>query len=86
MHSQVWVAPGIRVDLMIGERLIVEVDGREHHSDPVAFERDRVRDARLSALGYRVLRFSYNQVMFDWPLVEASILAATARGDHRGHA
>lgn len=86
VHSQVWVAPGIRVDLMIGERLIVEVDGREHHSDPVAFERDRVRDARLSALGYRVLRFSYNQVMFDWPLVEASILAATARGDHRGHA
>ncbi len=58
------MAPGIRVDLMIGERLIVEVDGREHHSDPVAFERDRVRDARLSALGYRVLRFSCNQVMF----------------------
>ena len=86
MRIQVTLAPGLRVDLVIGERLVVEVDGREHHSDPSAFERDRIRDARLTALGYRVLHFSYSQVMHNWPAVEAAILAAVGHGDHRLHA
>jgi very-short-patch-repair endonuclease len=83
VRIQVAVVRGVRVDLLIGDSLIVEVDGREHHADPAAFERDRTRDAQLSALGYRVLHFSYRQVMFDWPAVQASILAAMRRGDHR---
>lgn len=75
--------PGVgRVDLVIGERLAVEVDGREFHSDPEKFEADRRRDARLSARGFRVLRFSYRQVMHRWFEVRAAILAAIARGDH----
>ena len=86
VRIQVALAPGLRVDLLIGERLVVEVDGREHHSDPSAFERDRIRDARLTALGYRVLHFSYGQVMHNWPSVEAAILAAVDHGDHRLHA
>ena len=85
VRIQVRLAPGLRVDLVIGERLVVEVDGREHHSDPSAFERDRMRDARLTALGYRVLRFSYSQVMHNWPSVEAAILAAVGHGDHCLH-
>jgi very-short-patch-repair endonuclease len=83
VRTQAWLAPGIRVDLLIGDRLVVELDGREFHAGAEGFERDRVRDARLGALGFRVLHFSYTQVMFDWPAVEASILAAVARGDHR---
>ena len=86
VRIQVALAPGVRVDLLIGDRLVVEVDGREYHSDPAAFERDRVRDARLTALGYRVLHFSYSQVMYDWPSVEAAILAAAGHLDHRLHA
>lgn len=66
-----------RVDFVIGERLVVEVDGREFHER----ERDYARDARLSARGYRVIRFSYRQVMFEWAAVEASLLAAVRRGD-----
>ncbi|WP_185201318.1 endonuclease domain-containing protein [Glaciihabitans sp. INWT7] len=86
VRIQVALAPGIRVDMLIGDRLVVEVDGREYHSDPSAFERDRVRDARLTALGYRVLHFSYSQVMYDWPAVEAAILTAMGRREHRAHA
>jgi very-short-patch-repair endonuclease len=86
VRIQVTLAPGIRVDILIGDRLVVEVDGREYHSDPAAFERDRVRDARLTALGYRVLHFSYSQVMHDWPSVEAAILAAAGHRNHRLHA
>lgn len=76
--------PGIgRVDFLVGERLVIEVDGFEYHSDPKQFEADRRRDARLSARGYRVLRFSYRQVMFAWPEAEAAIVAAVLRGDHQ---
>lgn len=85
VRIQVTLAPGLRVDLLIGDRLVVETDGREYHADPAAFERDRIRDARLTALGYRVLRFSYSQVMHNWPSVEAAIFAAVGHGDHRRH-
>ena len=71
------------VDFLFGERLVVEVDGELYHTDPLSFENDRRRDAVLSALGYRVLRFSYHQIMERWPEVEAAVRAALARGDHR---
>lgn len=75
--------PGLgRVDFLLGERLIIEVDGEEFHDTESIFESDRQRDAHLSTLGYRVLRFSYRLVMREWPLVEAAVLAAVSRGDH----
>lgn len=74
---------GMRVDFLIGRRLVVEVDGAAYHIDPVRFEADRRRDARLCTLNYIVLRFSYNQVIYEWHEVEAAVLAAVARGDHR---
>ncbi|MFD1721907.1 endonuclease domain-containing protein [Amnibacterium endophyticum] len=74
------VIPGVgRVDALIGDRLVVELDSWAHHRNAAA---DRERDARLSALGYRVLRFMYSQVMEEWPLVQAAVLAALSRGDH----
>lgn len=78
------VEPAVRiagvgcVDLVVEGRLVVEVDGREYHTTDEQFELDRRRDARLAALGYRVLRFSYRQVMFDWPAVQAAVLTALA--------
>lgn len=76
IRRQVQIGPD-RVDFVLGDRLVIEVDGREFHER----ERDYERDARLGARGYRVLRFAYRQVMFDWPAVEAAILSAIARGD-----
>ncbi|HEY8317974.1 MAG TPA: DUF559 domain-containing protein [Amnibacterium sp.] len=67
------------VDCLIGERLVIELDSIAHHSDPTA---DRHRDALLSALGYRVLRFMAKQVDESWPEVEEAVLAAISRGDH----
>ncbi len=46
------------------QRLIVEVDGREVHTTRRAFESDRRRDQRLMLLGWRVVRFTWRQVMF----------------------
>jgi very-short-patch-repair endonuclease len=77
IQQQVWVGPD-RVDFLLGERLIVEIDSVAHH-DPTE---DAKRDARLSVLGHRVLRFMYTQIVSDWPRVEAAIMAAISRGDH----
>ena len=63
------------VDLLVEGRLLIEVDGREFHTGD-RFERDRRRDAVLAARGYRVLRFSYRQVLYEWPMVERAIRAA----------
>jgi len=60
------------------ERLIVETDGHETHGTRAAFERDRAKDARLTALGYRVVRFTYRQLVYERPLVVATLLALLA--------
>lgn len=78
---QVWV-DDMRVDFLLG-KLVVEVDGKEHHGGPAAFERDRARDARLGIRGYRVLRFSYAQVVYRPDEALAAIGAALERHDHR---
>jgi len=60
---------GYEVDFVWRDaRLIVEVDGYEHHRSPTTFEADRERDAVLTLAGWRVLRFTYTQVSArpDW--------------------
>lgn len=80
LHVEVQVVvPGVgRVDLLVEGRLIIELDGRAWHDDPVAFARDRRRDAAAVVGRYRVLRFDYRQVLSEWPTVEAAVLAALA--------
>jgi very-short-patch-repair endonuclease len=43
-------------------RVIVEVDGYEHHGGRGSFEARSCRDAELTQRGYRVVRFTYRQV------------------------
>jgi very-short-patch-repair endonuclease len=69
---------GDRVDFLIGDALVVEIDSHEFHDELG----DRRRDARLGTAGRRVLRFMYEQILDEWPSVEASVLAAVSRGDH----
>ncbi|WP_309617592.1 DUF559 domain-containing protein [Salinibacterium sp.] len=80
--QQVQVSAGVRVDFLLGDRLVVEIDGAEFHTTREAFEEDRRRDALLRALGYRVLRFSYRQVRERWGDVIRAVNAAIASGDH----
>jgi very-short-patch-repair endonuclease len=55
---------GYEVDLFWpDQRLIVEVDGYAYHSTRQAFERDRARDTALQAAGYRVVRFTWRQIV-----------------------
>jgi very-short-patch-repair endonuclease len=58
--------------------LVVEVDGWEAHRTRSAFEQDRARDARLTLLGYEVIRFTWRQICRD-PRGVAGILRALLR-------
>lgn len=69
---QFWPNSVYRVDLLVLGRLIVEADGDAWH-DP---ELDAIRDTALRALGYRVLRFTYEQIVFHIDEVVAAIRAA----------
>jgi very-short-patch-repair endonuclease len=44
------------------QRLIVEVDGYDFHRTRAAFERDRRKDAALTAAGYRVVRVTWRRL------------------------
>ncbi len=72
---------GFQVDfLWPAERVVLEVDGYGFHADRAAFENDRRRDAKLVALGYRVMRITWRQLC-DQPTATvarlATILAST---------
>jgi very-short-patch-repair endonuclease len=82
LRSQVAIARVGRVDFVLGDRLVVEVDGQEWHDEASQFERDRARDALLVARGYLVMRFSYRRVMDAIAEVEREILAVVRARDH----
>ena len=73
---------GHRVDGLIGERLVVQLDGFAFHRTPADRRRDLEQDARLVLRGYTVLRFDYAQVMFEPETVLDRIRTALAQGLH----
>ena len=64
------------VDLLIPPRLIVEVEGSVHFK---TWQRDLARENWLTSVGYRVLRFSNDQVKFSIEEVMARISEVLAR-------
>ncbi len=82
LRTQVFIEGIGRVDVLIGDRLILELDGRGFHSGAPEFDEDRRRDVAAHGLGYRVVRLTYSQVMHEWAQAEATIRAMIARRDH----
>ena len=83
VRTQQTIASVGRVDFVIGERLIVEVDGADNHDGESHRHKDLVRDANAAAWGYVTLRFDYAMVVHDWDTVELAILGLVDRGLHR---
>ena len=81
--AQAWIA-GHRVDFLIGQRLVLQVDGGYH----VGAQRtqDNAHDARLMLSGFTVVRVGYEQVMYRWPEVQGTLMSAIAAGKHRDRA
>lgn len=76
------VLAGRPVDALVGERLVVQADGHEFHASSAQRTKDLAHDAELRLRGYTVLRFSYAQIVHEWPKVERTIRRAVASGLH----
>lgn len=82
VRTQVGIVSVGRVDLLIGDTLIVEIDGAEYHDGASHRHRDLVRDAHAAIWGFITLRFDYALIMHDWETVERAILAHVDRRRH----
>lgn len=80
LFFQTWIA-GHRVDALIAERLVLQIDGATH----VGPQRDAdIRhDTVLKLMGYHVIRVGYHQVMGSWQVVQDQVMRAVAQGLHR---
>jgi very-short-patch-repair endonuclease len=79
------------IDIVIGDRLALEIDGRGKYLERTdgnpakivkKFEAEKKRDAHLVSLGYIVIHLTYEMVIYDWPGCLALIETVMARGDH----
>ncbi|KXT57469.1 hypothetical protein Y710_08525 [Gordonia sp. QH-12] len=82
VRTQVKIDGVGRVDLLIGDYLIIEIDGWEIHGDRPHFQSDRTRDATAFDLGYHTLRFTYDDIVFRWKATLAKIIRAVRNGAH----
>lgn len=65
----------MEVDFLCAEsRLVIEIDGPQHLSDPAAYRRDRRKDQLLQENGYLVLRFLAEDVARELDTVLDGIL------------
>ena len=52
--------PGVgEVDLLVAGCIVIEIDGKQYHSERRQFRQDRRRDRRLAHLGFLVLRYAW---------------------------
>ena len=73
VRTQVAIKGVGRVDLLVGERLVIECDSERFH-DGYTSERDYDRDIALIRRGYLVLRLKYRHVVYEWDEIEQIIL------------
>ena len=73
VRIQVIVRDAYRVDLLVDDWLVLELDGRGTHAQKKAFTKDRVREATIMRDGRIVLRFSYATVMYEWDFLLACV-------------
>ena len=82
VRTQVTIVGVGRVDFLVGDRLIIEADSREHHLP--SSQSDRTRDRVAIGLGYVVIRLTYEDVVYRWDVVLEDILLVIRRRAHRG--
>ncbi|RRJ87575.1 DUF559 domain-containing protein [Gulosibacter macacae] len=67
---------GWQCDLVVGEWLVIELDGLDFHRTRESIDKDHWKDRQLTIAGYTVLRFTYTDVMHRWEYCERQIVAA----------
>lgn len=85
VQPQQWVGRVGRVDLL-DERLglVIEAESFEFHSDRRSLARDVRRYTAITRMGLRVVRFTWEEVMFDPDYVRAVLVDLVALGPASG--
>lgn len=68
----------------VDARLAFELDSVAHHHNLTAFERDRIRDLRLAAQGWRTIRVTWFQYTNQWTEVVGAVRAVQAASRRAG--
>lgn len=55
-----------RVDLLVGDVLVIECDSRQFHTGELEYGNDRRRDVELVRQGFHVVRLTWEMVMLHW--------------------
>ncbi|MEZ5085910.1 MAG: DUF559 domain-containing protein [Tessaracoccus sp.] len=74
VRPQAWLEGIDRVDLVVGDRLIVESDSAAYHRSIEDYENDRRRDLAARMQGFETVRLSYHQIWRDWEATRSSLL------------
>jgi hypothetical protein len=78
--------PAIRVDFVWREqRVIVEADSKKWHNTRQRFEQDRVRDQRLTAAGWTIIRTTWRQMKHRPHELRPLLLKLLAPGSRAAH-
>ncbi|CAM3374054.1 DUF559 domain-containing protein [Tsukamurella hominis] len=83
VRSQQTIAELGRVDLLVGDKLIIECDSTDHHSGAQRLVDNR-RDRTATRGDYRVMRFDYSEVIGNWDAILAEILDIVRTDRHVG--
>lgn len=73
VEQQVYVEGAGFIDAYAGG-VFIEIDGREHHSSPAAFDEDRRRDLAVRRQGLQLVRLSYHQTWRTWDATLRAVL------------
>lgn len=76
---QVRMVGRLRVDILVGDWLVIEADGRGTHAKEEAFTADRKRIVRLMRDGRMTLQFPFATIMYDFDTVLEAVLDVMAR-------
>lgn len=82
LQTQVVIEGVGRVDILVGNSLIIECDSWAHHSQGEGYAKDRQRDAQAVLRGYTVLRLTYWQVWNDWETTKGLLLDVIRKRVH----
>ena len=81
VEPQQWIERIGRVDLLCRRNnLVIEAESWEFHGDRAAFVRDVRRYTAFARLGYAVIRFTWEEVMFEQDYVREVLTAMVALG------
>ena len=75
VQSQVVIPRVGRIDLLVGESLVIECDSVSYHTSIDQYHKDRYRDQELIRQGYQPLHLTWEDVFLRWESTEQFLLA-----------